>query len=365
LNWLVNKLNYKMKSLFQKITFFLIVLFNNSVINISYSQTMATNPFIWADVPDVCVLAMGNTYYMSSTTMHMSPGVPIMKSTDLVNWQIVNYCYSILASDDALNLANGKNAYGGGSWASSLVYNNGTYYVSTASQTTNNTYIFQTTDIENGTWTVSTLGAYYHDQSLFFDDDGSVYMIYGSNNISILELTSNVTAIKPGGLNQVLVPNASNIAGSSFNVSAEGSHFQKINGIYYLSNICWPTGGVRTQLIHMCTTLTGTYQGKVALQYGLAGGDGVAQGGFIETPGGQWYAMLFQDNGSVGRSPDLVPVTWTNNWPVLGTNGTVPTTLNIPAGTGGISGIVSSDEFSQGPPLLVFDAKKRLPKAYQ
>ena len=334
-----------MKQFLPQSALLLIVIFVGFNTKMISAQTMASNPFIWADVPDVCVVRVGNTYYMSSTTMHMSPGVPIMKSTDLVNWQIVSYCYSILASTDALNLANGKNAYGGGSWASSIVYNNGTYYVSTASQTTNTTYIFKTTNIETGTWTVSTLSGYYHDQSLFFDDDGRVFMIYGSNNISILELTSDASAIKAGGLNQVLVPNASSIAGTSFIVSAEGSHFQKINGIYYLSNICWPNGSGRTQLLYMCSTLTGSYQGKVVLNY-----NGIAQGGFIDTPSGGWYAMLFQDNGSVGRSPDLVPVTWTNNWPTLGTNGTVPTTLNIPIGTG-ISGIVSSDEFSVPPPL--------------
>ncbi len=307
-----------------------------------FAQTMATNPFIWADVPDPCVLRVGNNYYMSSTTMHMAPGIPIMKSTDLVNWQIVNYCYATLANTDALNLANGQNAYGKGSWASSLVYNKGTYYVSAASQTTNKTYIYKTTDIENGTWTVSSINGYYHDQSLFFDDDGKVYMISGSNSISILELTADASAIKSGGLNKVLVPNASSIAGSSMIVSAEGSHFQKINGTYYLSNICWPNGSGRTQLVYKCSTLTGTYEGKVVLNY-----NGIAQGGYVDTPAGNWYALLFQDNGSVGRSPDLTPVTWSNGWPTLGTNGSVPATLPIPVGKAGLTGIVASDEFTQ------------------
>ena len=78
----------------------------------------ARNPLIWADVPDIAIMRVGNTYYMSSTTMHMSPGVPIMKSKDLVNWQIVNYAYDILDDVDALNLTDGKRAYGKGSWAS-------------------------------------------------------------------------------------------------------------------------------------------------------------------------------------------------------------------------------------------------------
>src|SRR5215203_1810708 len=69
----------------------------------------AHNPLIWADVPDICVMRVGKTYYMSSTTMHMSPGLPIMKSTDLVNWKLVNYAYDTLVNNDAMNLDNGKN----------------------------------------------------------------------------------------------------------------------------------------------------------------------------------------------------------------------------------------------------------------
>lgn len=68
----------------------------------------AGNPVIYADVPDMSMIRVGDTYYMSSTTMHMAPGVPIMKSKDLVNWELVNYCYDILADVDALNLNNGK-----------------------------------------------------------------------------------------------------------------------------------------------------------------------------------------------------------------------------------------------------------------
>src|SRR6187402_1483495 len=90
----------------------------------------ATNPVIFADVPDLSMIRVGDTYYMSSTTMHVNPGVPIMKSTDLVNWKLVNYAYEILEdNNDRLNLDNGKNDYGRGSWASCLRYHNGIYYV--------------------------------------------------------------------------------------------------------------------------------------------------------------------------------------------------------------------------------------------
>ena len=116
----------------------------------------AGNPIIWADVPDMAMIRVGDTYYMSSTTMHLSPGVPIMKSKDLVNWQIVSYAYDVLDDVDALNLANGKNSYGKGSWASSLRYHHGAFYVSTFAQTTGKTYIFSTKDIEKGPWKISS-----------------------------------------------------------------------------------------------------------------------------------------------------------------------------------------------------------------
>src|SRR3954452_19183032 len=82
----------------------------------------AANPIIFSDVPDMSMIRVGKIYYMSSTTMHMSPGVPIMRSNDLVNWQLVNYAYDTLADTDALNLNNGKSDYSRGSWASSLRY---------------------------------------------------------------------------------------------------------------------------------------------------------------------------------------------------------------------------------------------------
>jgi beta-xylosidase len=82
------------------------------------------------------MIRVGDTYYMSSTTMHMSPGLPIMKSKDLVNWELVGYAYDTLGDNEALRLENGRNAYGAGSWASSLRYHDGVFYASTFSSTT-------------------------------------------------------------------------------------------------------------------------------------------------------------------------------------------------------------------------------------
>lgn len=302
----------------------------------------AHNPIIFADVPDMSIVRVGNVYYMSSTTMHMNPGVPIMKSNDLVNWHLINYAYDTLANVDALNLENGKDTYGRGSWASCLRYHKGTYYVSTFAQTTNKTYIFSTKDLEKGPWKVSSFSPSYHDHTLFFDDDGKVYMIYGGGKLRLLELNADASGIKPGVEEKIVIENANEPAGTNIMLPAEGSQLFKVGGKYYLFNIIWPRGGMRTVLVHRADKITGPYEGRVALQ-----DLGVAQGGLIDTPDGRWYAYLFRDYGAVGRIPYLVPVKWVDGWPVLGVDGKVPETLDLPASKGLIPGIVASDEFTR------------------
>ncbi len=298
----------------------------------------AQNPILWADVPDPSVIRVGNNYYMSSTTMHMNPGVPIMKSTNLINWDIVNYVYPTLGNGDKENLNNGQNEYGKGSWASSLRYKNGTYYLAFMSYTSNNTYIYQTTNIETGTWTKYALGTAYHDSSLLFDDDGKVYLIYGAGDIKVVELNADAKSVKAGGLNKTLITNAGSIAGSG-GLAAEGAHAHKINGKYYIFLISWPSGSVRTELVYRADTIGGAYTGQIMLR---TSGVGIAQGGVVDTPTGQWYAMLFRDTGAVGRIPYLIPVTWSNNWPVAGS--TTDTGINVTVG----SNFVACDGFDSG-----------------
>jgi beta-xylosidase len=321
----------------------LAALFASSInFSVSAQVKQAQNPIIYADVPDMSMIRVGNSYYMSSTTMHMSPGVPIMKSKDLVNWQIVNYAYDILDNVNALILNNGENAYGKGSWASSIRYHNGTYYVSTFAQTTGKTYIFSTNDIEKGPWKTSSFSPSYHDNTLFFDDDGRVYLITGVGKLRLIELNADASGVKPGVTEQVIIENASAPAGTNISLGAEGSQLFKVNGKYYLFNITWPRDGMRTVVVHRADKITGPYEGKLAFQ-----DLGVAQGGIVDTPEGNWYAYLFRDYGSVGRIPYLVPVKWEDGWPVLGIDGKVPDTLNLPASKGLIPGIVASDEFNR------------------
>jgi beta-xylosidase len=311
------------------------------------------NPLIWADVPDPDVIWVGSAYYMISTTMHFSPGCPIMKSHNLAKWDIVNYVYDTLEDRDDMNLTDGENAYGAGSWAASLRCHGGIYYAVFTANNTGKTYIYQTENIETGLWRRSVLDGIYHDPSLLFDDDGRVYMVYGGGTIRIIELNACLTGIKTGGLNQILIEKAD--AAGNGGLPAEGSHFYKINGKYYLFLIAWPEGGRRTQLCYRADTVTGPYEGMVVLSDTLGFNNaGVAQGGIVDTPAGVWYAMLFQDHGAVGRIPVLVPVAWEDGWPVFGVAGKVPPEIVLPADTSSEtsldgykkSNIVTSDEFS-------------------
>ena len=301
----------------------------------------AHNPVIFADVPDISMIRVKRTYYMSSTTMHMSPGVPIMKSKDLVNWVLVNYAYDTLANVDDLNLINGKSTYGKGSWASSLRYHKGTYYVSTFAQTTGKTYIYSTKNIEKGPWKTISFSPSLHDHSLFFDDDDKAYMVYGAGKLRMVELNEDLTGTRPG-TERVLIENASTPSGTEGGLPAEGSQLFKIKDKYYLFNITWPKGGMRTVVIHRADKLTGPWEGRIGLQ-----DIGVAQGGLIDTPEGNWYAYLFRDFGSVGRTPYLVPVTWENRWPVLGVHNKVPTLLDLASNKSLLPGIVAPDEFNR------------------
>ncbi len=319
-----------------------IITVSFSKTNVLAQVTKAQNPVIFADVPDMSMIRVGDTYYMSSTTMHMSPGLPLMKSKDLVNWKTIGYAYDTLANMDELNLTNGKSTYGRGSWASSLRYHNGTFYVTTFAQTTGKTYIFSTKDMEKGDWKKTSFKPSYHDHTLFFDDDGRIYMIYGAGKLKLIELSEDLSGVKPNTTEQVIIENASSPAGENIMLNSEGSQLFKINGKYYLFNIVWPKGGMRTVIIHRADKITGPYEGRVALQ-----DKGVAQGGLIDMPDGSWFSYLFRDYGAVGRIPYLVPVKWQDGWPILGEDGKIPETLDLPAAKSLIPDIVNSDEFTR------------------
>lgn len=300
-----------------------------------------TNPVIFADVPDIDFIRVDDAYYMVSTTMHLSPGCPIMKSYDLVNWEIVNYVYNTLDDADNLALRNDEHNYGQGQWAATIRYNNGIYYVGFVSYATGKTYIYYTKDIENGKWDRFEFNEGFHDMSLLFDDDGKVYIIYGGGQIWCVELESDLSAIKPETKRKII-----DDAGLVPGCLAEGSHAYKMNGYYYIFIITWPSGGRRTQLCYRSKSLDGEWEMRVVLDDNLDFHNaGVAQGGIIDTVDGDWYCFLFQDHGAVGRAPVLMPMRWENDWPVVGIDGKAPKSAEIPIKGKDKKSIVTSDEF--------------------
>ncbi|MCQ2189076.1 MAG: family 43 glycosylhydrolase [Paludibacteraceae bacterium] len=301
----------------------------------SFGVTVS-NPIIYSDVPDPSVIRDGNKYYMVSTTMHCAPGVPIMMSEDLSNWRTVNYAYQTLDNGDNQNLNAGKHAYGKGSWASSLRKHKNKYYILTPSYTTGKTHLFSTDDIENGTWDEVRL-PFYHDPSLFFDDDDRAYIIYGGGEFNVVELNSDLKSVK-NGVTKLNIPIDQTTGTNSYIVKCEGAHMEKIDGKYYLFAISWPGGKCRTELVFRSSSLKGNYEGRIALQE-----NGVAQGSVFDTPDGKWYAMLFRDSGGVGRIPWLIPVTWENGWPNMGKQ--AARTLNLPNAVEPAYSMATSDDF--------------------
>lgn len=301
---------------------------------------IANNPVIWADFPDPDVIRVGNEYYMVSTTMHMMPGTPIMRSTDLVNWEIIGYTYDRLEENDAHNLQNGLNIYGKGAWAPCIRYHNGKFYVLFAALDTGKTYLFSAED-PKGPWERTEFHEYLHDPSLLFDDNGKAYIIYGRTNIMIKELTHDYKAINPEGLNKVII--------ESNQEGMEGSHAYKINGKYYIATIWWEKGNIRRQYVYRADRIDGSYEGCLVLSDTMGyKRHGVAQGGLVDTPDGKWYAMLFQDHDAVGRVPVLVPVRWEDDWPVYGNEqGKVPLQFKKPGDSSFVSQLTVSDEFYQ------------------
>ena len=171
-----------------------------------------------------------------------------------------------------------------------------------------------------------------HDHTLVFED-GKVYLIWGAGKFTMVELEEDLTGVKPGS-EKVLIEDATGPAGDNIMLKAEGSQLFKVDGKYYLFNIAWPRGGMRTVIVHKADNLHGPYEGRVMLQ-----DKGVAQGGLIDTQDGNWFAYLFRDFGAVGRIPYLVPVKWEDGWPVLGVDGKVPDDLGLPKSNGLMPGI--------------------------
>lgn len=303
-------------------------------------QTSFTNPVMWADVPDMSITRTGSDYYLISTTMHLMPGAPVMHSKDLVHWEMASYVFDSLTDNSKYNLIDGT-VYGRGQWASSIRYRNGRYYVLfSPNDQPFRSYIYTTTN-PAGKWELVSRAQHFHDASLFFDDDGRVYVFYGTG--SLKELKSDLTDVKPGGVDMRVFERDSDENGL-----LEGSQVIKYNGKYYLLMISWPRNKPRRQVCYRADNITGPYEKKVILQDKFADFPFCGQGCIVDDINGNWYGLIFQDRNGVGRTPLLMPCRWVDGWPMLGDeNGKVP--LNWasalkPYDTG--KRLVESDDFS-------------------
>lgn len=383
--------------------------FGGLSVSADYSNTHGTsndngdgtylNPVLNTDVADPDIICApspdgSEAYYMVSTAMQYSPGCPIMKSTDLVNWETVNYLYDTLDYEsDALALRNGEQAYGSGQWATSIRYNqaNQTFYILTFSYTTGTTQVYTSKNVEEGPWKKSEFKV-FHDPSIFIDDDGRIYVFYGQNTLNCKELIEEdgYLSIKeeaddPNNVGKTVVadmgdydvpdciyPNCD--PPTDFIIKGEGTHAYKVDGKYYLLSITWPsgprndgTGGYwkRGMVCYRSDNIYGPYEGMLIMNQeanfdGYVGGGGPGQGGITNAIGGDnrssdgsWYGMIFQDRGAVGRTPLLVNVNWNTpgyeGWPMLTALESAP--IPTEGAKSEIKTIVKSDEFNNGTKL--------------
>ena len=302
------------------------------------------NPLLKLDYPDPDVIRVGDTYYMITTMVHFMPGGEILRSYDLVNWEHAAFVYDRLDSTPAQRLEGEENIYGKGMWAASLRFHKGMFYVCFVANDTGKTYLYTSESI-GGTWEKHQIEGFYHDCSLLFDGD-DVYIAYGNKDIYITQLNAELTAPLAGGLHRLAVSDAGHPR-----LGYEGTHFYKINGKYYLFFIhSLRDRWMRTEACYVADSIDGAFAGGDVLvdDRGYCG-QGVAQGGIVDTPDGKWYAVLFQDHGAVGRIPVLVPVTWEAGYPVFGKDRRIPDPFEVPSPCGKADyryePLVQSDDF--------------------
>lgn len=296
------------------------------------------NPVVWADLPDPDVIRVGDYFYLVSTTMHLMPGAPVMRSKDLVNWETVSYLFDKLHETPKYDMEEGT-VYGRGQWATSLRYHDGRFYaLFSPNDVPYRSFVYTTDDPAKG-WTLHSRMKHFHDASLFFDDDGRVYVFSGTG--ALTELEPDLSGVKEGGVNMTLQVRDEEEKGL-----LEGSRVIKHDGKYYLLMISWPKGGKRRQVCYRADRITGPYEKKVILCDNFAGFPYVGQGTIVDDAKGNWYGVIFQDRGGVGRVLTLSPCHWIDGWPMLGDeDGRVPETMEVPVKGGPVIPLVVSDEF--------------------
>ena len=295
-----------------------------------------TNPLFYEEFSDPDMIRVGEDFYLTGTTMHSMPGLPVLRSRDLVNWEFVAYAAKTLDLGPAFRLEGGKNIYGQGFWAPSFRYHAGTYYIF-SNVNREKTQFFTATD-PAGPWQHHEMKKSLHDLSVLFDD-GKAYAIWGYRSIQFAQLTDDLTDIVPGTQREIIAKEAG---------MGEGLHFYKIDGKYFITS-AWYENVMRMPAAR-ADRPEGPYEVNQAISidedFGLAQGNRLAdmrgvkppydirpadpraagkmslhQGGIIQTPLGEWWGYSMMDCNSVGRLTGLSPVTWKDGWPYFGLPG--------------------------------------------
>ena len=269
-----------------------------------------SNPILWQDLPDDEIVRVDDVFYYTASNMHYSPGAPILRSWDLVNWEYVGHAVPVLDFSAKYDL-NGGQAYIKGTWASSLNYrkSNKTFYFLACIEF-GKTYIYTAAAAEGPWQKKSTINHCYYDAGMMndYDDsaDDTMYVAYGGGgDISVAQLS-------PDGLSQVKTQQVYTTNGA---YSLEGSHFFKYKGNYYIT----PTRPADGEFVLKSSNVWGPYTSKALIDKTkgpVSGGGTPHQGSLIQTQKGDWYYMAFQDAYPGGRIPVLAPVTWSaDGWP--------------------------------------------------
>ncbi len=303
-----------------------------------------TNPLFYDEFSDPDVLRVGDDYYLAGTTMHAVPGLVVLHSRDLVNWQFASYCFDRFDfPDDRFALKNGQEIYGQGIWAPCIRYHNGTFYVF-SNVNGKGLQCYTSNDI-HGPWKHHNMQGNIYDLGVLFDDDGKIYAIHGYGTVKCTELKADMSG-PVDGTERVIIPEGNGVG--------EGHHMYKIDGMYYLISTDYQPNG-RT-LCSRSKSIWGPYETRVITAdetYGYhaarltqvprgtkprIGEDGTRftlgsldvdatacsnahQGGIVQYADGSWWALFMQDFHSIGRTVCLMPITWEDGWPMIGLKG--------------------------------------------
>ncbi|GIF74491.1 family 43 glycosylhydrolase [Asanoa siamensis] len=304
------------------------------------------NPVVWQDFADGDIIRVGDAYYYSASTMHYSPGAPILRSYDLVNWEYAGHSVpSLDFGSGAYDLTGGR-AYVKGIWASTLNYrrSNGTYYWLGCVEF-NRTYVYTAAAVDGAWQKRAQINNCYYDAGLLVDDNDTMYVAYGNSTISVAQLSGD-------GFSQVRSQQVFQTPSSVGTL--EGARFYKRNGSYYI----WLTRPANGQYVLKSSSPFGPYEMRQVLldmPGPIAGGGVPHQGGLVQTQNGDWYYMAFVDAYPGGRMPALAPISWSaDGWPsvrtVNGAWGTSYPKPTIPASGRTVASMIGPDTF--GSPTL-------------